>query len=112
MVGLISSTKPGPWTLSPQMTAAPELWRDVISVGAVWNGTGNPYDLRLKTFHTLKNGPSWLGSRFGRVLQFNDGGREAETIQADALADWINSGVTSFTYLLYVRFPYSLKQGH
>lgn len=36
---MISSTKPQAWTLSPQMTAAPELWRDVLGAFPLWSLT-------------------------------------------------------------------------
>jgi len=37
-----SSTKPDAWTLSPQMTAAPELWRGCVFLEPFW---GNPKDI-------------------------------------------------------------------
>jgi hypothetical protein len=36
-----SSTKPQAWTLSPQMTAAPELWRGCILMLPFWEGASN-----------------------------------------------------------------------
>ena len=38
-------TKPAPWTLSPQLTDAPELWRGCFFCVPMWEGTGRPRDL-------------------------------------------------------------------
>ena len=81
------STKPAPWTLSPQLTAAPELWRGLEAVFPLWEGTGDPQmlgdmpvttDLQIATWGKTLNGASVNGDgsafSYVRSTQFPDVG--------------------------------------
>lgn len=73
MVGIITGTKPTPWTLSPQMTAAPELWRDLVVLYPFWEyGSGQVRDLNWGRNHgTLTNmtpSMAWTRNRLGAAL--------------------------------------------
>ena len=53
-MGVKSSTKPDAWTLSPQLTAAPELWRNAGFSFPFWEGSGDAMELvRGKNSATL-----------------------------------------------------------
>lgn len=52
-MGVLGSTKPDAWTLSPQLTEAPELWQGDTVVLPFWEGSGQPNIIRA-------NGPESL----------------------------------------------------
>jgi hypothetical protein len=65
----LSSTKPQAWTLSPQMTAAPELWRGCVRMLA-WSLT---HDIARGDFWTIVDTTSEVEtglSDMGRVFEF------------------------------------------
>lgn len=76
-----SSTKPDAWTLSPQMTAAPELWRSA-AVFPFWDGSGLgvpihgafPVSQWSSDAGSSNNAPhGWSVGSKGRVGDFSSG---------------------------------------
>lgn len=69
MARLIQAPKPTPWTLSPQMTQQPSLWRGVVACWPFWEGggkyardiSGNGNHLELRGDAAWEQGPT--GSR-------------------------------------------------
>ena len=72
-MGVKSSTKPDAWTLSPQLTAAPEMWRGCIACWPMWDGSGEQVmDVVSRRDGTFQNASAlgWsLGSE-GKNLSF------------------------------------------
>ena len=63
---MTSPQKPKAWTLSPQLTAAPELWRGCVFMVPFWEGVGVPFDIVRKSAGTVGNGsPDWIYLRQG-----------------------------------------------
>ena len=66
------STKPDAWTLSPQLTAAPELWRGCVIACPFWEASGTPRNiLNPKVVGTVGSPSIQLGGS-GREVSFDD----------------------------------------
>lgn len=77
-MGALSSTKPQAWTLSPQMTAAPELWRDCLICAPFWESSGTPQNI--------------VGSEFASDFLNAGWGIGSDGVELDLSAD--ASGIT------------------
>jgi len=60
-------TKPAPWTLSPQLTEAPDLWDDCIFVYPFWELVGPPKQILLLDQDT--NALAWGLSEHGAQIE-------------------------------------------
>ena len=56
------STKPNAWTLSPHLTAAPELWRGCVFCAPFWESGGVPMDVARNVRGTLAHGDPFWGT--------------------------------------------------
>jgi len=91
-----SSTKPDQWTLSPQMTAAPELWRGCEIVAALWEKVGTfrnlvPGGMVINDDSTQANtGINWVRTASGTGINSTtiatDSGGSSRAIPSDAIS--------------------------
>ena len=74
------STKPDAWTLSPQLTEAPELWRNAQLVVPLWEGSGPPVDIVTGNNASIVGLPAWNASRSGRTIKGTQSGTSERII--------------------------------
>ena len=100
-MGVISSTKPDAWTLSPQMTAAPEYWRgNTVIVIPFWNDRDKDIANGFGLDYT--GSPSRILNQNGSVLDFNG---SSDYIEIQNSKDKF---LNSFSFAIRVKSGYLL----
>ena len=79
-----SYIKPPRWPVTPNITDAPDLWRDAVAVFPMWGGPGNVvYDVLNGHKATLGSGVQWQPSNLGTVASFRHGDRSTQYIEVE-----------------------------
>lgn len=92
--------KPAMWTLQPQLTAAPNLWRGVQFFMPYWEGTGRPWNIMQGSNGRDPNGSgtlTWVLTDDGRGVDYSSG------YQKWINADQLFIGADEFTAVFVIQ---------
>lgn len=106
-MSVISATKPDAWTLSPQMTAAPNLWRGCRGLVPLWENSGVPYEIiNGKPREAVDAGGSveWLVSSEGVARNYiSDIVREDLEVDSTGIKRWPFVGPLTYAAMAEVE---------
>lgn len=107
--GLASHTKPAPWALSPELTAAPGLWRGCVAAVPLWEGQSVPLDyVSGRSLRAFDAQPEWLASNRGKATDHR-GSTKMWLLDSNAVLDAVGDRMTQVVVVSGIQSTGSIQ---